>query len=69
MAVGQVGFFEQKEVITTTVAQRENAIVNRLNKTKTEHTTESFKRKQSHLDPSQLPLPSFHSFFHFLVCV
>lgn len=37
MAVGQVGFKNQKMVKRILVAQRENPIVNRLNKTKVEN--------------------------------
>lgn len=36
MATGQVGFKDQKKVKRVYVAKRENAIVNRLNKTKVE---------------------------------
>ncbi|EGP92157.1 uncharacterized protein MYCGRDRAFT_98662 [Zymoseptoria tritici IPO323] len=36
MATGQVGFFDQKKVKRVYVVSRENAIVNRLNKTKEE---------------------------------
>lgn len=36
MAVGQVGFKDQKKVKRVLVPQRENQIINRLNKTKVE---------------------------------
>lgn len=43
MAVGQVSFHDASERRFTRVDTRENAIVNRLNKTKTEITTEAFR--------------------------
>lgn len=36
MATGQVGFFDNKKVRRCYVEKRENAVVNRLNKTKVE---------------------------------
>ncbi|KAI1425555.1 coiled-coil domain-containing protein 25 [Xylaria sp. FL1777] len=50
MAVGQVTFKDQRKVKRILIAQRENAIVNRLNKTRVEKTQpDLFKEKEDHL--------------------
>lgn len=46
MAVGQVGFYRQKDVITTLVEKRSNEIVNRLNKTKIEKQPDLKQEKE-----------------------
>ncbi|KAI3341325.1 coiled-coil domain-containing protein 25 [Ustulina deusta] len=49
-AVGQVGFKDPRKVKRVLIAQRENAIVNRLNKTRVEKTQpDLFKEKEDHL--------------------
>ncbi|KAI0556234.1 coiled-coil domain-containing protein 25 [Xylaria curta] len=50
MAVGQVSFKDPRKVKRVLVAQRENAIVNRLNKTRVEKTQpDLFGEKEEHL--------------------
>ncbi|RYC62267.1 hypothetical protein CHU98_g3926 [Xylaria longipes] len=50
MAVGQVSFKDPRKVKRVLVAQRENAVVNRLNKTRVEKTQpDLFKEKEDHL--------------------
>jgi hypothetical protein len=49
MAVGQVGFKDNKKVKRILVAQRENAIINRLNKTKVEQFPDLRQEKEDHL--------------------
>ncbi|KAI9854097.1 MAG: hypothetical protein M1824_000609 [Vezdaea acicularis] len=49
MAVGQVGFHDQKKVKKILVPQRENPIVNRLNKTKLEKFPDLRQEKEAHL--------------------
>ncbi|KAL0470603.1 hypothetical protein QR685DRAFT_524061 [Neurospora intermedia] len=49
MAVGQVSFKDQKKVKRILIAQRENAIVNRLNKTKVEKHPDLREEKEQHL--------------------
>lgn len=50
MAVGQVSFKDQRKVKRILIAQRENAIVNRLNKTRVETTQpDLFQEKEEHL--------------------
>ncbi|KAI6368829.1 hypothetical protein MCOR25_004571 [Pyricularia grisea] len=49
MAVGQVGFKDQKKVKRVLVPQRENPIVNRLNKTKVEKHPDLRQEKEDHL--------------------
>lgn len=50
MAVGQVSFKDQRKVKRILIVQRENAIVNRLNKTKVEKTQpDLFQEKEEHL--------------------
>ncbi|KAI1173186.1 coiled-coil domain-containing protein 25 [Nemania sp. FL0916] len=50
MAVGQVGFKDQRRVRRVLVAQRENPIVNRLNKTRVEKSApELHREKEDHL--------------------
>ncbi|KAK3063340.1 Coiled-coil domain-containing protein 25 [Coniosporium uncinatum] len=49
MAVGQVGFRDQKKVKRIHVAQRENPIVNRLNKTKVEKFPDLRQEKEDRL--------------------
>lgn len=49
MAVGQVSFKDQKKVKRILVPQRENPIVNRLNKTKTEQYPDLKQEKDDHL--------------------
>ncbi|KAL1876907.1 hypothetical protein VTK73DRAFT_8984 [Phialemonium thermophilum] len=46
MVVGQVGFKDQKMVKRILVPQRENAIINRLNKTKVERTPDLKQEKE-----------------------
>lgn len=46
MATGQVGFKDQKKVRRVYVEKRENAIVNRLNKTKVEKHPDLRQEKQ-----------------------
>ena len=50
MEVGQVGFKRQKEVRKVRVSRRENAIVNRLNKTKSEMKDVDFKEERDKRD-------------------
>lgn len=49
MAVGQVSFKDNKKVKRIVVAQRENVIVNRLNKTKFEQYPDLKQEKDDHL--------------------
>ncbi|RKU47389.1 Coiled-coil domain-containing protein 25 [Coniochaeta pulveracea] len=49
MAAGQVSFKDQKKVKRIMVPQRENAIVNRLNKTKVEKHPDLREEKENHL--------------------
>ncbi|KAK6510057.1 hypothetical protein TWF481_004770 [Arthrobotrys musiformis] len=49
MAVGQVSFKDPKKVKRITVAQRQNPIVNRLNKTKREEYPNLYQQKEDHL--------------------
>ncbi|KAJ2976958.1 hypothetical protein NUW58_g7957 [Xylaria curta] len=50
MAVGQVSFKDPRKVKRVLIAQRENAIVNRLNKTRIEKTQpDLFQEKEDHL--------------------
>ncbi|KAK4122638.1 coiled-coil domain-containing protein 25 [Parathielavia appendiculata] len=49
MAVGQVSFKDHKKVKRILVAQRENPIVNRLNKTKVEKYPDLKQEKEDHL--------------------
>ncbi|KAH8728829.1 hypothetical protein GQ44DRAFT_757224 [Phaeosphaeriaceae sp. PMI808] len=49
MAVGQVGFKDQRKVKRIHVEQRENPIVNRLNKTKTEKFPDLREEKETRL--------------------
>lgn len=49
MAVGQVGFKDQRKVKRIHVAQRENPIVNRLNKTKVEKYPDLRQEKEDRL--------------------
>ncbi|KAI9888488.1 MAG: hypothetical protein M1814_006879 [Vezdaea aestivalis] len=49
MAVGQVGFKDQKKVRRVLVAQRENPIINRLNKTKKEEYPDLQIEREAHL--------------------
>lgn len=49
MAVGQVSFKDPKKVKRIMVAQRENAIVNRLNKTKVEKQPDLKQEKDDRL--------------------
>ncbi|KAJ8121918.1 hypothetical protein ONZ43_g1755 [Nemania bipapillata] len=50
MAIGQVSFKDPRKVKRILIAQRENPIVNRLNKTKTEKTQpDLFQEKEEHL--------------------
>ncbi|KAF2275553.1 DUF814-domain-containing protein [Westerdykella ornata] len=49
MAVGQVGFKDQRKVRRIHVTQRENAIVNRLNKTKVEKFPDLAMEKENRL--------------------
>lgn len=49
MAVGQVGFKDQKMVRRIMVPQRLNPIVNRLNKTKKEEYPNLYQEKEEHL--------------------
>jgi len=49
MAVGQVGFKDTKKVKKIVVIQRQNPIVNRLNKTKTESFPNLYQEKEDHL--------------------
>ncbi|KAL2265413.1 hypothetical protein VTJ83DRAFT_6513 [Remersonia thermophila] len=49
MAVGQVSFKDHKKVKRVLVAQRENAIVNRLNKTKVEKYPDLRQEREDHL--------------------
>jgi hypothetical protein len=49
MAAGQVSFKDQKKVKRIVVPQRENAIVNRLNKTKVEKHPDLREEKENHL--------------------
>ncbi len=49
MAVGQVSFKDNKKVKRILVAQRENPIVNRLNKTKEEKYPDLMQEKDDHL--------------------
>jgi hypothetical protein len=48
--VGQVGFFKDKEVRKIRITTRENAIVNRLNKTKREEAKPDFKEQREQRD-------------------
>ncbi|KAF3936442.1 hypothetical protein ABW19_dt0205748 [Dactylella cylindrospora] len=49
MAVGQVGFKDPKKVKRIMVVARQNPIVNRLNKTKTEEYPDLYQQKEEHL--------------------
>jgi hypothetical protein len=49
MAVGQVSFHDQRKVKRILVAQRENPIVNRLNKTKVEKQPDLAAEKEARL--------------------
>ncbi|KAF3907232.1 hypothetical protein ABW20_dc0103073 [Dactylellina cionopaga] len=49
MAVGQVGFKDPKKVKRVMVVQRQNPIVNRLNKTKKEENPDLYQQKEEHL--------------------
>ncbi|KAF3905779.1 hypothetical protein AA313_de0204298 [Arthrobotrys entomopaga] len=49
MAVGQVGFKDPKKVKRIMVVQRQNPIVNRLNKTKKEEYPNLYQQKEDHL--------------------
>jgi hypothetical protein len=49
MATGQVGFKDQKKVKKVLVKERENPIINRLNKTKVEKHPDLAMEKQEHL--------------------
>ncbi|GAW13207.1 hypothetical protein ANO14919_025870 [Xylariales sp. No.14919] len=49
MAVGQVSFKDPRKVKRVLVPQRENAIVNRLNKTRVEKQPDLFEEKEEHL--------------------
>jgi hypothetical protein len=49
MAVGQVSFHDPRKVKRILVAQRENPIVNRLNKTKVEKTPDLGAEKEDRL--------------------
>ncbi|EPS42996.1 hypothetical protein H072_3018 [Dactylellina haptotyla CBS 200.50] len=49
MAVGQVGFKDTKKVKRIMVVQRENPIVNRLNKTKKEENPDLYQQREDHL--------------------
>lgn len=49
MAVGQVSFKDQKKVKRLIIPQRENAIVNRLNKTKVEKYPDLRQEKEDRL--------------------
>ncbi|KAF3308043.1 hypothetical protein TWF173_001977 [Orbilia oligospora] len=49
MAVGQVSFKDPKKVKRITVVQRQNPIVNRLNKTKREEYPDLYQQKEDHL--------------------
>ncbi|KAF3261694.1 hypothetical protein TWF192_008155 [Orbilia oligospora] len=49
MAVGQVSFKDPKRVKRVTVVQRQNPIVNRLNKTKREEYPNLYQQKEDHL--------------------
>ncbi|RVD81260.1 uncharacterized protein DFL_009130 [Arthrobotrys flagrans] len=49
MAVGQVSFKDPKKVKRITVIQRQNPIVNRLNKTKREEYPDLYQQKEDHL--------------------
>lgn len=49
MAVGQVSFHDPKKVKRVLVPQRENAIVNRLNKTKVEKFPNLLQEKEDRL--------------------
>jgi hypothetical protein len=74
MAVGQVSFKDQRKVKRILVPQRENAIVNRLNKTKVENTQpELSQEKEEHLrqnrkkdQAARLERVSFFLFLSFL---
>uniref|UniRef100_A0A8C4Q3X6 Coiled-coil domain-containing protein 25 n=1 Tax=Eptatretus burgeri TaxID=7764 RepID=A0A8C4Q3X6_EPTBU len=47
MAVGQVSFYNQKEVRTIIVEKRQNDVINRLNKTKQERTADLASEKEA----------------------
>ncbi|CAJ2511799.1 Uu.00g074240.m01.CDS01 [Anthostomella pinea] len=49
MAAGQVSFKDQRKVKKVLVAQRENPIVNRLNKTRVERQPDLMQEKEDHL--------------------
>jgi len=49
MAVGQVSFHDHKKVKRIIVPERENAIINRLNKTKVEKHPDLRQEKEDHL--------------------
>lgn len=49
MAAGQVGFKDNKKVKRVLVAQRENAIINRLNKTRVEKQPDLHQEKEDRL--------------------
>ncbi len=50
MEVGQVGFHKQREVRKVRLTRRDNAIVNRLNKTKVEKTMVDFREERDKRD-------------------
>jgi len=49
MAVGQVSFKDNKKVKRIMIPERENAIINRLNKTKVEKHPDLMQEKEDHL--------------------